>query len=227
VNTIARIAATALIAGLALSCASGGATPAAPNTVPVPQDDLKEGRKMMGTENDVRVDAELLGETQIDTNSVVPVKFTIENRRMTPIAVADIVPHTTYDPDNRTITVNVGSEVPGAELLPRLIQINPTEKKEFSIGAHTSILIAEGANAARMPTPRQLQLKVNFLGDVTPFRQLINISEKSIHNPQLANELFTKWVEGNETVITNSLPVRWGRPSDTQPPPPPRRRGRG
>jgi hypothetical protein len=231
VKIFRRLSAAASLAALLAGCATSTPKTPSPENSGKPsaaQKDLKEGRKMMGTENDVRVDAEIYGD-RIDSTTVLPVKYTIENRRNTPILVADIVPLTTYDPDTRTITVNVGSEVPGQTLLPRLIQINPTEKKEFTVGAHTNILVAEGATGLLTPLPRQVQLRLNFLGDVHPFTQLINIPEKAVNDPKLANELFTQWVEGNETVLTNALPVKWGKPQDLLPPPsePARRRRRG
>jgi hypothetical protein len=38
---------------------------------------------------------------------------------------------------------------------------------------------------------------------------LIAIPERAVHDPALAAQLFPKWVEGNETVFTNTLPMRW------------------
>ena len=50
---------------------------------------------------------------------------------------------------------------------------------------------------------------MNFLGDPSPFEKLIAIPERAVHDPVLAAQLFPKWVEGNETVFTNALPMRW------------------
>jgi hypothetical protein len=60
-----------------------------------------------------------------------------------------------------------------------------------------------------MAPPRYLQLKVNFLGNTAPFTKLIDIPEKALRDPNLANELFPQWVENNEAVTTNSIPIQW------------------
>jgi len=52
-------------------------------------------------------------------------------------------------------------------------------------------------------------LRVNFLGDSAPFVKLVDIPEKAVRDRELAAELFPKWVEKNETVTTNTLPMRW------------------
>jgi hypothetical protein len=81
-----------------------------------------------------------------------------------------------------------------------------------------------------MPKPSALQLRVNFLSYSAPFVRLIDIPEKAVRDRILAAELFPKWVEGNETVTTNALPMRWSssRPSSIEDAPAqPRRRRPG
>jgi hypothetical protein len=58
--------------------------------------------------------------------------------------------------------------------------------------------------------------------------KLIDIPEKAVHDPELANSIFTTWVEKNETVMTNTLPMRWrGVPAVDETPAVPARRRRG
>ena len=103
--------------------------------------------------------------------------------------------------------MNIGSEVPGNELLPRLVKITSGERKSFTTGARISVFVP--GSGPLVAAPRYLQLKVNFLGDTAPFQQLIDIPEKAIHDPKMADALFTQWVEKNEAVTTNSIPIQW------------------
>jgi hypothetical protein len=78
------------------------------------------------------------------------------------------------------------------------------------------------------PRPNALRLRVNFLGDTKAFVKLIDIPEKAVHDPELASSIFTKWVEQNETVVTNTLPMRWrGQALVDEPATSPARRRRG
>jgi len=186
------IAALALI--LAAACASA----------PV---NMEEPRRLVGTENDVRIDAEIIGD-QLSPNARLPIKYDITNNRKTPIVVADLIPDTTYDPETQTLTVSLGSEVPGEQVLPRLILIPAGEKKSFSANAAVKVTMPGGPNPF-VRFPNAMRLKLNFLSDPKPFVKLIDIPEHAVHDPQLAAELFPKWVEGNESVYTNTLPMRW------------------
>jgi hypothetical protein len=184
------------------------------STPPVPASksgniDMKEPRRMVGTENNVRVDAEIYGDSMIQGTSLA-IKYDVTNERSSPILIADLNPQTTYDPDTRTVTVEIGSEIPGEEFLPRLISIPSGGRRSFQTGAHINIIMA--LNAPTAPTPRALQLRVNFLGDPAPFVKLIDIPEKAVRDRELAAQLFPKWVERNETVTTNSLPMHWQNP---------------
>jgi hypothetical protein len=195
-------AALLLSLGLLAACAT---------TAPV---DMKEARRVVGTENDVRVDAEIFGDT-LTRNSNIALKYDITNNRPQPILVADLLPNATYDEETQTVTVELGAEIPGEAFLPRLIPIGSGEKKSFSAAAR--ILIAPHADASPwVPRPRALRLKLNFLGGAgAPFEKLIAIPEKAVHDPQLAAELFQKWVDQNESVTTNALPMRWANAAET------------
>jgi hypothetical protein len=214
----------AVIVLFAAACNS--TAPPAPATTPG-KINMKEPRRMVGTENDVRVDAELYGEEMIQGSSIA-IKYEITNQRATPILIADLIAQSNYDPDTRTVTIDIGSEIPGEELLPRLIAIPSGERRTFNTGAHISIPIVP--NSPWTPKPRALQLRVSFLGDPAPFVKLVDIPERSVRDKKLADELFPKWVERNETVTTNALPMRWQGPRTTgieDTPPARRRRGPG
>lgn len=208
------------------AAACNSTAPPAPATKPGAIN-MKEPRRMVGTESNVRVDAEIYGEDMIQGASL-SIKYEITNQRPTPILIADLVAMSNYDPDTRTVTIDVGSEVPGEELLPRLIAIPSGERRTFTTGAHINIRMP--INSPWTPKPRALQLRVNFLGDPAPFAMLVDIPERAIRDKKLADELFPKWVERTETVTTNALPMRWQGPPTSgfeDPPAPRRRRGPG
>ncbi|HSP15512.1 MAG TPA: hypothetical protein VLV78_12240 [Thermoanaerobaculia bacterium] len=187
--------------------------------------DRNEPRRVVGTENEVRVDGEVFGDI-LQRSVSIPVKYDVTNGRQAAIAIADIVPYTSYDEDTQTVTVNIGSEVPGQMLLPRLIRIAPGEKKSFSTIARVNIMVPTETPMTRIP--RAIALKINFLGDTAQFEQLIAIPERGIYDPKLADELFPKWLERNETIYTNTLPMHWmAAPAEPSNAPSRRRRGRG
>jgi len=182
--------------------------------------DKNEPRRVVGTDNDVRIDAEIFGD-HLQSAISIPLKYDITNSRPGPIAVADLIPETSYDAETQTVTVSIGSEVPGETLLPRLIRIAPGEKKSFSTVARVNILMPSETPVSRIP--RALRIKVNFLGDTAQFEKLIAIPERGVYDPKLADELFPKWLERNETVYTNALPMRWTVQPEEQPAVPARR----
>lgn len=188
--------------------------------------DMTEPRRVLGTESNVRVDAEIYTDV-LGPNVTLPVKYDITNQRSQTILVADLLPESTYDPDTHTVTISIGAEIPGEQLLPRLIAIKPGERKSFSTAAH--VVIVANTASPWIPRPNALRLKVNFLSDPVPFEQLIAIPERAVHDPALAAKLFPKWVEGNETVFTNTLPMRWATVYEEPTPAtsPGKRRGRG
>jgi hypothetical protein len=169
--------------------------------------DMAEPRRIVGTENDVRIDAEVFGDS-LGPNVNIPIKYDITNNRAATILVADLIPNATYDAESLTVTIDIGSEIPGEQFLPRLVSIPSGTKKSFKSSAHVRI-VHNPVSGPFTPRPRALRIRVNFLGEAKPFEKLIDIPERLLHDPELADALFTKWVEGNETVVTNTLPMRW------------------
>jgi hypothetical protein len=169
--------------------------------------DMTEARRVVGTENDVRIDAEVYGD-KLATSTTLPIKYDITNHRAQTILIADLIPDVTYDQETTMVTITIGSEVPGQFLLPRLIPIASGEKKTFNTAAHVSL--AASANVSPwIRHPNAVRIRLNFLTDPTPFQQLIAIKENVVADKELANALFPKWVEDNESVTTNALPMRW------------------
>jgi hypothetical protein len=171
--------------------------------------DMAEPRRIVGTENSVRVDAQVSAD-QVAPGSYIPITYEITNQRETAIAVAELLPETTYDPDAHMFTVSIGSEVPGNELLPRLVTIAPGEKKTFSAMARVIYVRTPRQTDSQLGSePAGLRLKLNFLSDTEPFRELIGIKEVAVADAKLADALFPLWLERNEVVYTNAIPMRW------------------
>lgn len=197
----------ALFVPLALTLSAGCGTAAVNMDAP---------RRVVGTENAVRVDAEIFGD-QIRSGMQVPITVEITNERSTPIAIADLVAATTFDTETRTVTVDLGSEVPGNELLPRLIPIAPGETKTMTTAARIGFEAGRGAVGTGAARPVNLRIKVNFLGgDLEPFSDLLSMKEKGLVDPARADALFPLWLEQNEVVYTNAVPMRWRGRGDAQ-----------
>jgi hypothetical protein len=203
---VKRIAAVLLLLAAA-GCASSSSSK--------PQVHMDEPRRIVGTENDVRVDAEIAGE-HITAGAPIPIRYVITNQRSTPILIADLIPQTNYDPETGMVTIEIGTEIPGQEFLPRLISIASGEKRSFATKATLNVMVLRN-RAPNTIVPQALRIRINFLGESKPFEKLIGIPEKAVHDPQLASDIFTKWVEGNETVVTNAIPMRWGQGYSDEP----------
>ncbi|HEV7766345.1 MAG TPA: hypothetical protein VGQ76_15175 [Thermoanaerobaculia bacterium] len=172
--------------------------------------DMTEPRRIVGTENAVRVDARISGD-HVSPGAHIPITYDITNQRATPIAVAELNPETSYDAESHMFTVSIGSEVPGNTLLPRLIAIGPGETKSFTTSARVIyVMPPRQADPQFASAPAEFRLKLNFLGDTEPFRELIGIKENAVANAKLADQLFPLWLERNEVVYTNTIPMRWG-----------------
>ena len=166
--------------------------------------DMNDPRRTVGREDDVRIDAQLIQDT-VSPRSPIGVMFQIENSSTAPVAVADKVTDASYDADTRTITVSIGSEVPPAGKMPRISMVAPGEKKLFRAGATPAL----GAAAARatMAPPRYVQIKVSILRNLAPFAQLI--ARQTRTEQTLPDDLFDRWLDSNDTILLNAVPVRF------------------
>ncbi|MGZ7032069.1 MAG: hypothetical protein ACXVIJ_08870 [Thermoanaerobaculia bacterium] len=170
--------------------------------------DMADPKRAVGREDDIRIDAQILSDS-IASNSPIHVVYQVENLTPYFIAVADRICAATYDAESRTIVLDIGAEVPGNASMPHLVVIAPGEKRSFSAGATPHILLP-AQRSPFVPEPRFVQIKVNILRDTTAFTQLI---AQQAHTPQtavrLAAELFDKWLDSNDAIYTNSVPVQW------------------
>jgi hypothetical protein len=164
--------------------------------------DMDDPRRVVGREDDVRVDAQLVQDT-VSPGSPIGVTYQIQNFSPAPVAIADKVASASYDADTHTITLAIGSEVP-QERMPHLTTIAPGEKKVFRAGA-TAAFNAVELRAAQA-SPHYVQVKVSILRDLTPFAALL--SANAADQP-LPDDLFEKWFESNDTIFLNTVPVRF------------------
>ena len=168
--------------------------------------DMKDPRRAVGREDDIRVDAELMQDA-VGSISSISVTYQIENRGSAPVAIADKLSTASYDPDTQTIVLSIGSEIPTTKTIPHLTLINPGERRVLTAGAVVHVAVARGPFAA---VPQFVKIEVNFLRDVAPFAQALALQAKSgISTLPLGNELFNQWVQSNDSIYLNSIPVRW------------------
>lgn len=192
--TPTRTASIASLLVLLAGCASGTGV------------DPDEPRRLVGRSGEVRLDAQLFAEN-LRPGTTVRIVWEVTNGRETPIAIAELVPAASYEPETRTVTVELGSEVPGNEMLPRLVRLAPGEKQGFSGGVRIPSI--PEASAPQRKIPRELRIRLSYLSETAPFESLIGIPERAIRSAELADELFEQWVEATRTVTTNSLPIEW------------------
>jgi hypothetical protein len=175
--------------------------------------DMKDPRRALGREDDIRVDAELFQDS-VANNAPLNVTYQIQNLTESPIAIADRVASVSYDEDSLTITLSIGAEIPDANM-PHLVVIAPGAKKTLTSGG---VFSASLPNSRLTRVPRYFQVRVNVLRDLTPFRDLIarQTAQTSASIP-LPTALFDKWLDSNDTIECNTIPVSWnagGGPKD-------------
>jgi hypothetical protein len=166
--------------------------------------DMDDPRRTVGREDNIRVDAQLVQDT-VSPGSPIGITYQIENASSAPVAVADKVSDASYDSDSRTITVSIGSEVPGDGKMPHVVTVAPGEKKIFRTGVTPSL----GAAASRssLAPPRYVQIKVSILRNLVPFAQLI--ARQTGTAQALPDDLYDRWFESNDTIFLNAVPVRF------------------
>lgn len=167
--------------------------------------DMDDPRRVVGREDDVRIDAQLVQDT-VSPGAPIGVTYQIQNFTTHDIAIADKVAAASYDEDNLTVTLSIGAEVPPAGKLPHLVVIAAGEKKTFRAGATptfkpTAIRTAVGIE------PRYVQVKVSFLRDIEPFRDIV--AQQPRASQALSDQQFDRWFESNDTIFLNTVPVRF------------------
>jgi hypothetical protein len=171
--------------------------------------DMKDPRRALALEDDVRIDAQIT-QDEVFSGSPVNVTYQVQNLAGVPVAVADKICDTSYDADSQTITVSIGSEIPSGTIMPHLAIIKPGEKRTFSTGATVHIALPSGARSPFVAYPRYVQVKVNVLRDLTPFATLIDQQQKlATGGPAMSDQLFDTWIESNDAIFLNAIPVRW------------------
>ena len=169
--------------------------------------DMKDPRRALAREDDVRIDAQVL-QQELSSNGPISITWQVQNLSPTPIAIADRTKDVDYDPETGTIVFSVGAEVPDGATMPHLTVIRPGENHVFSAGGTVRVATPR----VRTPwtlVPRYVQVKVVILRDVTDFAPLIEAQMKSPTPPPLPNELFDRWIEGSDSVFLNPIPVHW------------------
>lgn len=170
-------------------------------TTSTPSIDPSDSFRVVGRENDIRVDAQL-HTRQIGPSSPVSLVYQVKNLSSHPIMFAPIEPTVAYHADSRTITVGLGAEIPVVEALPAMISLAPGESRSFTAGAALKLAVP---NALR--NPRFIQVRFNYLRDPAGIEGLI---DSSVVASEPSEGLFRTWVEHIAAVVTNALPIRWG-----------------
>lgn len=159
--------------------------------------DMDDPRRVVGREDNVRIDAQLLHDT-VSPGSPIGVTYQIQNLTDAPVAVATKVMSASYDMDSRTITLAVGAEVPVDGNMPQIVVIAPGEKKVFRAGATPTYNAA--AMRAGGSLPAYVQVKVSILRDVAPFATTPS-------GRRLTDAQFDEWFGANDTIFLNTVPV--------------------
>jgi hypothetical protein len=169
--------------------------------------DMKDDRRAVAREDDVRIDAELLSDS-VSPNSAVAITYQIENLSQSAVAVADKVVDLSYDADSATLILSVGAEVPTGASMPHLVIIAPGETRVLRAGAVPQVMTPR-RDAPFISVPHYVQIKVNVLRNLAPFAKLIAQQQAGAAAVLLPDDGFERWVESNDAVLLNVLPVRW------------------
>lgn len=167
--------------------------------------DMKDPRRAVGREDDVRVDAELIQDS-VTSGSPIGITYQVQNLSPNPIALADKVCDVSFDTDDRAIVVTLGSDVPKDGVMPKLVVLAPNEKKTFSAGG----MVHVAAPTTRNPfvaVPQFVRIKVSILRNLAVFRPLIDQQSKSPAPIALTDAQFEKWLENSDTIQLNTIPV--------------------
>ncbi|HEV8432300.1 MAG TPA: hypothetical protein VGR95_02725 [Thermoanaerobaculia bacterium] len=171
-----------------------------------PRIDMKDPRRALAREDNVRIDAQLLQDT-LQQNGPITVTYQVENLSNAAIAIADRVSDVDFNPDDATLTLTIGAETLGSKTLPHLVVIAPGEKKTLRSGGTVhGVLNAHGPFAV---VPHTVLIRVNVLRDVASFRQAIQAQQQPNAVVAVTNDMFDRWIDSNDSIELNALPVRW------------------
>ncbi|HEX7154773.1 MAG TPA: hypothetical protein VF618_25035 [Thermoanaerobaculia bacterium] len=169
---------------------------------------MEDPRRALGREDDVRVDAQIFQET-VSSGTPITITYQIHNLTQQPVAIAAKTAAASYDADTQTITVAIGSEVPADGQMPQLVTIAPGEKKTMQVAATPNFVLPR-MRTPFVAAPRYVQLKVNILRNLEPFATLIEQQGKSPNQRvALSDDQFDHWLESNDAIFLNAIPVHW------------------
>ena len=156
--------------------------------------DMRDERRAVGTDDGIRIDAELT------TDSVTPhmpigVNYQVQNLTQQAVAIADKSCAASYDADSATITLSIGMEIPQNGVMPHLTVIAPGAKRTFTTGA----------SFTRPGMPHFVAIRVNLLRDPDAFRDITE-------HQRLSDAQFDRWIDTNEAIELNVVPVRYQPP---------------
>jgi len=170
--------------------------------------DMDNPRRSLGREGDVRIDAQLLRET-VSPGTPIGVTFQIQNLSPSTVAIANEETDASFDDESRTITVVVGSEIPPDGNMPRVELIAPGETRLFRAAA-MPILNGATLRSQHGRIPRFVQVKVAILRNLSAFLPLIE-RQQTKNRPRLSDQQFDQWLESNDTIFLNAVPVEFVR----------------
>jgi len=169
--------------------------------------DMTDPKRALGRDDDIRIDAALIHDT-VSSGSPVGITYQIKNMTEQAIAVADKLCDISYDNESRTITLSVGSEVPKGGEMPHLIIIAAGETKTLTAGAVLH-LPAPTARSPFVSVPRLVEIQVNVLRELAPFRSLIEQQGRATAPIVLTDQQFDQWLQSNDTIPLNAIPVHY------------------
>lgn len=168
--------------------------------------DMKDPRRALAREDDIRIDAQLLQDT-LQQNGPIAVTYQVQNLSNSAVAIADRVSEVDFNPDDHTLTLTIGAEALTTKTLPHLVVVAPGEKKTLRAGGTVlGVLSAHGPFAV---VPRTVLIRVNLLRDVAPFQQAIQAQQRPNAVVAVTNDMFDRWIDSNDSIELNALPVRW------------------
>ena len=163
----------------------------------------------LGREADIRVQAQLLNDS-VASGTAIGVTFEIENLSDTAIAIAEKSCSASFDAETNTVMLSIGAEVPEDGMMPKMTAVPAGAKKTFTTGAVVRVITAS-LRSAMAAVPRFVQVKVNVLRDAAPFATLMHRQTQVPPSTRLRldDQQFETWLESNETILLNPVPVRF------------------